>query len=223
MACSCHSSEPTVIFGADGITVVGSGTANDPYRVTLESGLVTIQANDTQTVNLSLVGSGTADDPFRLSAVATVRMADLTDVSDPAGPSLGDVPVYDGSKWIFDAPPTVPPGEVNVGAGLDGDGTLGDPITLKVSNLIETSTSGLETYIDSAGELRAVPPAASAPTWASITGKPTTFPPIVGTGATQAKAGNWLPSFAEVGSGIYISLTEPPGVPENAIWLEPPV
>ncbi len=34
--------------------------------------------------------------------------------------------------------------------------------------------------------------------WSGITGKPSTFPPKVGTGATDAKAGNWLPKIAEV-------------------------
>ena len=37
-------------------------------------------------------------------------------------------------------------------------------------------------------------------TWATITGKPTTFPPTIGTTATTAKAGNYVPTWAEVTS-----------------------
>jgi hypothetical protein len=39
------------------------------------------------------------------------------------------------------------------------------------------ATTGLEVYADSAGNLRAVPPTATAVDWATITGKPSSFPP----------------------------------------------
>ena len=35
-------------------------------------------------------------------------------------------------------------------------------------------------------------------TWASVTGKPSTFPPVIGTTATTAKAGNYQPTIAQV-------------------------
>lgn len=41
-----------------------------------------------------------------------------------------------------------------------------------------------------------------SPTWASITGKPTTFAPVIGTTATTAKAGNYTPSATEVTTAI---------------------
>ena len=34
--------------------------------------------------------------------------------------------------------------------------------------------------------------------WADVTGKPTTFPPVVGTTATTAKAGNYQPTAANI-------------------------
>lgn len=37
-----------------------------------------------------------------------------------------------------------------------------------------------------------------AVTWASVTGKPTTFPPVIGTSASTAKAGNYVPAWADV-------------------------
>ena len=39
---------------------------------------------------------------------------------------------------------------------------------------------------------------AATPTWASITGKPSTFDPTIGTTATTAKAGNYVPAWSEV-------------------------
>ena len=36
------------------------------------------------------------------------------------------------------------------------------------------------------------------PTWAQVTGKPATFEPIIGTTATTAKAGNYVPTWSEV-------------------------
>lgn len=38
--------------------------------------------------------------------------------------------------------------------------------------------------------------------WADVTGKPTSFPPVIGTTATTAKAGNYAPSTAEVGNAL---------------------
>lgn len=39
---------------------------------------------------------------------------------------------------------------------------------------------------------------AAIPTWATLSGKPTTFPPTIGTTATTAKAGNYVPTWTEV-------------------------
>jgi len=36
--------------------------------------------------------------------------------------------------------------------------------------------------------------------WADITGKPATFPPVIGTTATTAKAGNYVPAWSEITS-----------------------
>jgi len=38
----------------------------------------------------------------------------------------------------------------------------------------------------------------SSVAWADITGKPTTFAPIIGTTSTTAKAGNYIPTYTEV-------------------------
>lgn len=41
-----------------------------------------------------------------------------------------------------------------------------------------------------------------APAWAQVTGKPTTFAPIVGTGATQAAPGNHTHTFAALAGSV---------------------
>jgi len=56
------------------------------------------------TVNLTLTGSGTAGDPFILTAHAVVSMSELADVNDPAGPAVGEAPVWNGSAWVFGKP-----------------------------------------------------------------------------------------------------------------------
>lgn len=42
--------------------------------------------------------------------------------------------------------------------------------------------------------------AAFAPAWSSITGKPSTYPPTIGTTSVTAKAGNYTPTWSEVTS-----------------------
>lgn len=39
---------------------------------------------------------------------------------------------------------------------------------------------------------------AATPTWSSITGKPATFDPTIGTTSTTAKAGDWVPAWTDV-------------------------
>lgn len=174
--CAC-----AVVAGA-GVVVTGSGAPRDPYRIALEASLEgTFGVEDTSTVNLTLLGQGLPGDPYRLSAVATMKLTQLADVSDPqGGPNVGDVPVWVGGAtphWEFQAPPANPPGAVNVSTGIIGDGTAGAPIRVR---LIGTSgggsTSGLEVYADSAGNLRAVAPVSSNVDWANVVNEPTHFP-----------------------------------------------
>jgi hypothetical protein len=174
--CAC------AVVGGAGVIVSGSGAPRDPYRVALEASLEgTFGVEDTSTVNLTLLGAGLPSDPYRLSAVATMKLTQLADVSDPqGGPNVGDVPVWVGGAtphWEFQAPPANPPGAVNVSTGIIGDGTAGAPIRVR---LIGTSaggtTSGLEVYADSAGNLRAVAPTSSNVDWANVINEPSYFP-----------------------------------------------
>lgn len=176
--CSC------LIQGGDGIVVTGSGTKANPYKVTRDNpGLAdSLRVNDTDTVNMSLFGSGTVGDPFVLSAVATMKLQQLSDVQDPqGGPIAGDVPVFVGAgvtgHFEFQPPPATPAGSVNVGAGLGGTGAAITPLYVKTVNAPGGPNTGLEVYVDADGNLRAVNPTSTAVDWANITGKPSTFTP----------------------------------------------
>lgn len=42
-------------------------------------------------------------------------------------------------------------------------------------------------------------------TWDAVADKPATFPPVIGTTASTAKAGNWVPAIADV-TGLQAAL-----------------
>jgi hypothetical protein len=192
MACGCGNAGcACIIQPGAGIAVTGSGSTTDPYVIeSTISGLSQfLTVLDTPTVNLTLTGAGTVADPLLLRAASTLKLTDLKDVADPGGgPAVGESPVWTGSgadgHWEFKIPPPSPAGSTNVSNGLTGVGSVGDPVLLATSGvwgsgslagLGSDSTIGLAVYIDSAGKVRAAP--VSAPSWASITGKPTVFTP----------------------------------------------
>ncbi len=172
MTCSCGGAPAVVITGGDGLSVTGSGTVSDPYVISGDVELNMVGADST-TIDMTVVGSGTVSDPFVISAEATVSVNDLTDVSDSTPPVTDDVLKFDGTNWVY-GPVPVSPGAVNTGGGISGDGSGGAPISVDVSNTVVDATSGLYTYIDSNGELRAE---VRGTAWADVSGKPTTFAP----------------------------------------------
>lgn len=56
------------------------------------------------------------------------------------------------------------------------------------------------------------------PTWGQVLDKPATFAPIVGTSATQAKAGNYQPTWAQVTGkpGLLTLASAAPALPDSA-------
>lgn len=176
--CNCGPSPMPSIRAGEGIRVSGAGTASSPFVVsaeitTFEGSLIGV---DTNTADITVLGRGLPSDPFIVSADVSMAMSQLSDWDDPAGPAVGDVPVWNGTAWEAAPPPTVPPGLVSTGDGVLGDGTAAQPIRAAVSSTSLTSTTGLAIYVDTAGNLRAERPTASAVSWDSITGKPTSFP-----------------------------------------------
>ena len=220
MAC-CGGSSSTVIVGGDNTIVTGSGTVSDPYVISgnLE---VVLQAKDTNTVSLDLTGTGNSNDPFVLTATATVSVNDLVDVLDPTPPIANDTLLFDGSKWTYGPAASVPAGSIHASGGLTGDGTTLSPIVIKVSDTLDTSVTGLYTYIDANGELRAQVPAVGSVAWGSITGKPTTFPPTRPlTADTVVNA--FTPSAINVaGIHIFVGPTAPTTAVDNDIWFQTP-
>ena len=197
MGC-CGGSSSVVIRGEGDVIVSGSGTVADPYVVSGDIGLA-ITGAATSTVSVRILGSGVATDPYIIAADLVAGLSALADVSIPTTPTTGYVLMWDGAKWVANAAPTQEPGAVNVGGGIQGDGTIGTPISIKVSNTSDTSTSGAYTYIDSAGELRAQMSGSVA--WGSITGKPSTFPPSAHT-HTNADLTGLLSGTAAPTSGL---------------------
>lgn len=238
MACEDGCNCVLLAGEGSGLIVTGSGSFRDPYVVDIDSDVAgTFQVQDTDSVNLTLFGQGTPLDPYVLSAAATLKLTQLADVADPqGGPNVGDVPVWVTSgatpHWEFQPPPPNPAGAVNVSTGIAGDGSLGAPLHVRmIGTTLGGPTSGLEVYADSAGNLRAVPPVASAVTWASITGKPDTFPttpddftgtlPVSkgGTGATSLASITVGNSTKVDGHRIFVQSATPAGAVLNDIWL----
>lgn len=177
--CSCR------ITAGDGIVITGTGTPSNPFEISTDfPGIAdSFRVNDTTTVNLTLLGAGSPANPFVLRADATIKVTQLADVQDPeGGPAVGESLVWTGSgtagHWEFKTLPPAPAGAVNVAAGISGSGTAVDPIKVRVIGTTTGGpTTGLEVYTDSAGNLRAVQPLATAVDWSTIVNKPSAFPP----------------------------------------------
>lgn len=160
-----------------GITVVGNGSPNRPYQIgqagdgSINSQIV---VSDSPTLNLETSGAGTPSSKLDIHGSVTVKMTQLTDVSDPTPPVNGDVPVWVTDHWEFKPPPTTAPGAVNASHGLTGDGSGPNPLLLKTAmdwlggasagglapdlRLWGTdSTMGNPVYVDSAGMVRSMP------------------------------------------------------------------
>lgn len=128
--CSCK------IIGEGGILVRGAGTVTNPYVI---SGGTALVVNDTDSVNLTLLGNGSSTDPFILSADVILALAGLSDV-DTTGGTTGDVLALQADGTYALVPPvTAAVGAVSTGPSMDGDGSSGDPLGVRLDAL-----SGLE-------------------------------------------------------------------------------
>ena len=153
-----------------GIRVEGNGSTASPYQVTNTQGSLGQQliTSNTDTVDLALAASNPQNPtgPWVLSANALLSLSELTDVSDSDVPASGDVPTWNGTEWVFQAPPagggggSLPPGGADgqvltKQSSTDGDalwetlpasgGTWGTPTELTTQNLTTITTPGLYT------------------------------------------------------------------------------
>lgn len=134
--CSCK------IIGENGIIVRGAGTITNPYVI---SGGLALIINDTETVNLTLLGSGSQGDPYVLSADAALGLGDLEDVDTTGGSDGYVVALQADGTYALVPPSTAPVGAVATGLSLDGDGSGGDPLVVRLAALpgLEVVAAGL--------------------------------------------------------------------------------
>jgi hypothetical protein len=187
--CSCGGSSCSclIIEGA-GISVTGAGSTTSPYVIEASGDFEgSIIAVSTDTLQLTTSGEGTSTNPLQITGRATVEMTDLLDVQDAVPPAEGEVPVWTVDHWEFKIPAAAPPGTVNRGAGLLGDGSAGNPLLAAISGIWGSgsmagfpadTTLGIPVYTDSLGQLRArpipvvrhaAPPITPLPGWTTIT------------------------------------------------------
>jgi hypothetical protein len=115
MARNCNCSGSTCgcqIIAGNGIGITGIGTAASPFQITNTGASLSdsFSVANTTTLGLVLLGSGTNEDPFILSGNVTLKLQQLSDVSNPSGvPVAGQSPVYVGTSggdghWEFHRP-----------------------------------------------------------------------------------------------------------------------
>jgi len=146
MARCCGGSNGVLIQAADHITIVGTGSAQDPYVI---AGDVDLEVSDNTTFNLTLGGAGTAASPWTLSVgfASTAKLDDLPDVNAPA-PTNAQVLGWDSatSKWTARAPTTAASGSVVHDTSLTGDGSGGTPLAVAEdpAGFLDTGASGIK-------------------------------------------------------------------------------
>lgn len=128
--CGCAGTTCSCVIKGDGVT--GAGSVNNPYIIT--AGVV-LHANSTATINHTLLGDGSPSNPWTLTSVATLELGDLTDV-DASVTTLGYVPARQADGSFAMVPPsTAPVGAISAGNSIEGDGSGGDPLDVRLASL----------------------------------------------------------------------------------------
>lgn len=120
--CGCSGSCSCLIEAGEGVVIEGIGSVENPYVITSEATEMVdrIKFNDTSSVDFTVTGLGTVATPLNVSAVAKLKMTDLTDVSGT--PSNGQVMVWEDDHWE----PQNQSGSGGGGTGLPPGGVAGD-------------------------------------------------------------------------------------------------
>ena len=122
--CSC------VIQGGGGVTVSGAGSGGNPYIISSDVNLIGV---DSPTIDLALSGDGSSANPYTLTGNAVVELADLMDV-DASVLTSGYVLARQADGTFALVPPaTAPPGAITIGNGIQGDGSSGSPLGIKLA------------------------------------------------------------------------------------------
>lgn len=212
--CGCAGSTCSCLITAGpGVQITGSGQASNPYVITATAATIagTIAVLDTETVDLTLLGEGTLAQPYVITATATIEMDDLLNV-DAAAPPTGYVLGFDGANWVPVPASTVDPGLITTGPGITGDGSAALPLAAEVSATWGTapldiygadSLNGLETYIDSAGQIRTRGANLAPDVFAQS--DPFTAWPLGETNMPVDTAGDW-PILSPATSGLVVTI-----------------
>lgn len=90
----------------------------------------------------------------------------------------------------------IPEGEEGQLLSWDEDG---NPVAIDgdSAGAVESVNGETGVVVLDAGSVGALPDDYT-PTWGSVTGKPSTFPPVIGTTSTTAKAGDYQPTWADI-------------------------
>lgn len=229
--CCSDAGEVRIVPGP-GITLEGSGSPTNPFKIGTEQPDFTrsIRVKDSPTLNLTMLGSGTPEDPFVIHGSAEQRIDGATDFRDPQGPAQGDTLVYvgtgDDGHWEAAPPPPSPPGAISVSGGLTGSGAAGDPIKVRTSGTADgDGLDGAEIYVDVTGALRARGvaggggDASGSVAWGNVGGKPSTFTPSAHkhTAADISDPQN-INAGKVNGIIVYAQQSQPPVGPAGTLW-----
>lgn len=124
-----------VVRGSGGIAVTGVGSTDNPYII---SGSNSMQTEDSNTIELTLGGSGATNDPYTIRADLTAGLGDLNDVNTGVTTTGYVLARQSGGGFALVPPATAAPGAINVGVGIEGDGSSGNPLRVDLA-----SNSGL--------------------------------------------------------------------------------
>lgn len=131
--CGCAAAQCNCVLEAgNGISVIGAGSPDNPYIITAEEQNLVDRfvVQDTSSIDLTLTGSGTTADPFILSGTTSIALGDITNV-DTSDTTAGYVLTRNvGGTFEMMPGSTADPGVIITGDGLEGDGSVGDPLTV---------------------------------------------------------------------------------------------
>lgn len=127
------------------ITIVGTGTAQDPFIIGAD---IALEVVSNSVFTMSMTGTGTDISPWELqvSYAPTAKLDDIPDVNAPA-PTNGHVLGWDSStsKWTNRAPTTAASGSVLTDTSLTGDGSGGSHLSVNddPDGFLTTTATGL--------------------------------------------------------------------------------
>jgi hypothetical protein len=110
-----------VLTPGPGVDVTGTGSATEPWVVSVPPTSVLVAFDDTQEVNFVTDGAGTTNEPMHITA--TLPLIEFTGGAE----GMVMTQLLDGT-WGPGPAVTAAPGSVVTGPGISGDGSAGAPL-----------------------------------------------------------------------------------------------